>query len=97
MMYRVYVADNYRWADEELAPVAESFSSYNAAVVKCKEIVDEWFADEIASNRPLSELAIHYQAFGPDPFVVPRAEGVPAFSSRQYAEQACNRIEKGVK
>ncbi len=74
------------------------FTSPEAAIAACKQIVDEFLEESCVlektrkGNGPSSEaLYEHYVAYGPDPFIVTDAPSLPKtpFSAWTYAREQC--------
>ena len=62
----------------------------DAAIAKCKAIVDEDLAQMREPGKTADLLDQAYTAFGDDPFVVaPRNSKMVTFSAWDYAEERC--------
>ena len=90
--FTVFVDDNYHYMDEsERCTESGEFDTFDQAVARCKEIVDEFL---MASYRPgitASELYQTYTGFGEDPFILPSDEKA-RFSAWDYAKQRCSEL-----
>lgn len=93
MSYRVFVAENNPQTDVETIILERHFDNYWSAVAKCKAIVSDWFSDEIASGRLITDIETRYQQLGPMPYVVPRVEGVSEFSPKLFARSVYERLQ----
>ncbi len=79
--------------DESERYTFATFTSFEAAIDACRQIVDE-FLDESLKEGPLSAEAMYkgYVACGPDPFIQTddtSVTGVP-FSAWAYARELCS-------
>ena len=99
MGYVVMIDDNFHYMDEDERIRDSEHASAEAAVARCKAIVDEWLAHAV-SNAPepmtAGQLLETYHHFGEDPFVIapPGAERV-AFSAWDYAHERARKICAG--
>lgn len=90
--YTVFVDDNFHYMDESERFTFGKFTSYDAAIAACKQIVDKFLEASCKGIQPSSDaLYEHYVAYGPDPFIVsnaPSTSQVP-FSAWTYAREQC--------
>jgi hypothetical protein len=70
--------------------VDSTHETYEAAVARCRELVDESLERLAAKARTAEELLRTYLAVGPEPFTDPA--GDPPFVARRYAEERCRRM-----
>lgn len=91
MSFTVFVDDNFHYQDESERYKVGEYETFEAAVVVCKEIVDEYLAVTYKKGVSAAELYENYVAFGEDPFVVPRPEGAE-YSSWEYAKKRCSEM-----
>lgn len=90
--WTVYVDDNFHYMDEDERYVLGAFDSYEAALVACRKIVDEFLCDNPASTA--DELYESFIQFGEDPWIMGPATAteMPRFSARDYALQRCHEL-----
>jgi hypothetical protein len=76
--YRVLVDDNYDYMSPDARWTAGEFDSADAAIAKCKSMVDEDLTNSHEPGVSAASLYTAYTMFGDDPFVVasPGAEDV---------------------
>ena len=91
MGYKVFVDDNFHYMDPDERYHLGEFESLDAAVAKCKEIVDEFLSANYEPDMTADRLYTLYQHFGEDPFIVGDESGVP-FSAWEYAKLRCGEI-----
>jgi hypothetical protein len=92
--YKIVVADNFHYMDEDEYADGGVFDSYAAAVEACREIVDRSLAACHEPGMSPDELYNAYVASGDDPFIValddaPRGE---RYSAWNYAKERCPAI-----
>ena len=90
--YKIYVDDNYHYMDESERHVADSYSSLEEAVERCKELtiksLEEFYEDGITPEN----LSAQWAMFGEDPFVFGGDGSVP-FSARKFiTTELCRTI-----
>jgi hypothetical protein len=89
--YKVFVDDNFNFMDENERYADGVYNTYEAAVAKCKRIVDEFLEDAYEPGMTADQLYYGtYTMFGEDPFIVGSKQG--AYSSWEYAEQRCKEL-----
>jgi len=94
--YVVMIDDNFHFMDESERTRDSEHATADAAVARCKAIVDEWLG-LAARNAPepmtAAQLLETFHYFGEDPFVLapPGAERV-AFSAWEYARESAKEI-----
>jgi hypothetical protein len=88
--YKLFVDDNYHYMEEEERYCAGSFTSYDEALAKAKEIVDEFLEQGYEPGMTSKELYGGYVGFGEDPFIIP--PGDPPFSAWNYARERCKEF-----
>ncbi len=86
--YKVIVADNFHYADEDEHSELGTFSTADEALDVCRRLVDETLLAEYKDGETADQLFERYTSFGDDPFIVavagsPRVE----FSAWTYARQ----------
>ena len=94
--YLVMVDDNFHFMDEDARWRDSAHASADAAVARCKAIVDDWLAHAV-ENAPepmtAAELLDTFHHFGEDPFVIaPHGEQRVAFSAWDYARERARAI-----
>ena len=92
--YKIVVADNFHYMDEDEYWNGGTFDSYDEAVAACRELVDGSLASCHAPGMSTGELYDAYVASGDDPFIVglddaPMGE---RFSAWDYAKERCAAI-----
>lgn len=88
--YTVFVDDNFHHADESERIKVGEFQTCEAAIAKCKQIVDEFFSDAKSSSS-WEKLYEAYCTYGDDPFIV-CGDNSCSFSARDYAKRRCQEI-----
>ena len=91
MAFKVFVDDNYHYQDESERYQQGEYKSYEAAVIACKAIVDQFLESAYKPGMTAAELYKGYVSFGEDPFVVPNPDGI-IFSAWDYAKERCSEI-----
>jgi hypothetical protein len=94
--YVVMVDDNFHYMDEDERTRDSEHPTAEAAVARCRAIVDQWLAHAVR-NAPepmtAAELLESYHHFGEDPFVVaPAGAQRVAFSAWEYAAARVKEI-----
>ena len=94
--YLVMIDDNFHYHDPDMRTRDSEHSSAEAAIARCKAIVDAWLAHAVR-NAPepmtAAELLDAYQGFGDDPFVVaPAGAERVEFSAWDYARARAKEI-----
>lgn len=89
--FRVIVADNSRYMDQSAWRELPPLTTADAALSKCREIVDQCLLDAYEPGMSAASLFESYKQFGDDPFIVANDEGVE-FSAWTYAEGRCREI-----
>ncbi|MGH7563267.1 MAG: hypothetical protein ACREK5_02455 [Gemmatimonadota bacterium] len=92
-MYEVVVADNYHYQDEEYECPAGRFRTWEEAMKRCMEIVDESLRHLHEPGISAEQLWNQYVMFGEDPFIVPA--GDERFSAWEYARDQCAELCEG--
>jgi hypothetical protein len=67
--YKIYVDDNYHYMDESERYVADSYSSLEEAVERCKELTIKSLEDLYEDGITPENLSAQWAMFGEDPFV----------------------------
>src|SRR3989338_6236536 len=88
--YTLFVEENAHHGENSAYQVG-SFSSYQEALNRAKQIVDDFLNTETPSNLKAEELFKKYTLFGEDPFIIPNDEN---FSAWDYARQRCQVLCK---
>lgn len=87
-MYRVIVDDNFSYMRTDERWTAGDFDIFEAAVAKCRRIVESSLDDLYKPGMTAETLYRLYTSFGDDPFVVvPPGEARSTFSAWDYAKQ----------
>ncbi len=92
--YKVIVADNAHYMDEDENAEHGTFATYEAAAAACRALVDRSLAWHHKPGMNADELYDTYTSFGDGPFIValggaPMAE---RFSAWTYAKERCRVI-----
>ena len=92
--YRVLVDDNFNYMDSDARWTAGEFDTADAAIAKCRQMVDANLASMHEPGMAADELFASYTGFGDDPFVIAPQGASPefCFSSWDYAKQRCVEI-----
>ena len=91
--YRVIVADNYHYMDEDAYTDGGTFPTMAEAEAAARRIVDEWIEDALNRGTAPEKMLEGYRGFGEDPFVVPLGdERRSNFSAWGYAAKRCEEI-----
>ena len=88
--YIVKVDDNFHYMDESERYTAGEFNSYDKAVAKCKQIVDEYLESALEPDMTAEQLYGSYTMFGEDPFII--GDTNEKFSSWEYAKERCGEM-----
>lgn len=91
--YKVIVADNFHYADEDEHFELGTFATADQALDACRRLVDEALLAEYKDGATAEELFERYTSFGDDPFIVAVA-GAPKveFSAWTYARQRAQEL-----
>ena len=94
MSFRVIVAENSHFMDEDEQWSAGSFGTFEEAVTKAKQIVDTSIDEAFKAGGTESEIYEHYARWGRDPFIVAVDEPQEGatFSARDYAKERCSAM-----
>jgi len=95
MPFRIFVDDNFNYMDESSRYCLGKFESFDAAVTRCKSIVDEFLVKHNTDQIDAESLLKLYTMFGEDPFVIPTPESETRFSAWDYAKQRCEELCEG--
>jgi hypothetical protein len=92
MPYVVMVDDNAHYMDESRRYRLGAFKSPEAALERCRRIVDGFLFLSHVPGYTADELLGEYTMFGEDPFVL--CQGVPLvrFNAWDYAKARCREI-----
>jgi hypothetical protein len=88
--YQVFVDENFHYMDEDERYCLGEFESLDAAVAKCREIVDAFLAANYKAGMTADQLYQQYTGFGEDPFI--RGGDEAGFSAWDYAKARCEEI-----
>jgi hypothetical protein len=92
--YKIIVADNFHYMEEDEQYEAGRYESYDVAVAACREMVDRWLARQHEPGMTAEELYDGYISFGEDPFIV-ALDDAPIgerFSAWNYAKERSREI-----
>jgi len=91
-MFKVRVADNFRYMDEDEVYTHGEFATWAEALAASQRIVERSLLEFLKPGMSAAELFSQYAMFGDDPFIVPTAEGEKLFSARDHARQRCEAL-----
>jgi len=88
----VMVDDNFAFMDPYARYKDGVYDTYDEAVAKCKQIVDEYLESDLKPEDTAETLYTSYTMFGEDPFIIgnPRYK----YSSWDYAKERCFALVK---
>ena len=90
--YKVFVDDNYHYMDESERYVADSYSSLEDAVERCKELTIKSLEDLYEDGITPENLSAQWAMFGEDLYIVGAGGSVP-FSARKFiTTELCKEI-----
>jgi hypothetical protein len=89
--YRVLIDDNYDYMDESARYGGGSFDTFEEAVTRCKELVDDSLEECYEEGMSGGELDGRYKMFGDDPFIM-SDDPVGKYSSWDYAKVRSEEI-----
>ena len=86
MPYKIIVADNFHYQDQDEEHVAGIFEDGDSALAEAHRIVDASLTNALRPGMTAEALYEAYTMFGEDPYVVP-INGAPdvSFSAWDYA------------
>ncbi len=90
--FTIFIDDNFHYMDESERTFGGVFDSYDAALLRAKEIVERSLQE---LNRPGMNAEIlyqHYVMFGEDPWIQETPDGRLGFSAWNYAKDRCAEI-----
>lgn len=90
--YIVMVDDNFHFMDESERYSSGAYTTYEEAVEKCKQIVNEFLEDAISPKDSADSLYTTWLMYGENPFVDGGTENY--FSSSQYAKKRCEVLTR---
>ena len=91
--YMVSVDDNFHFMDESESYSLDGFDSYEEAVAKCKEIIDDFLEDAVEPNDTAEGLYSTFVMYGETPHIY--GENLGQFSATGYARQRCAELTAG--
>ena len=90
--YRIFVDDNYHYMDETARHAFGSTDDLEAAIARCKGVVERSLEECYKPGISAGELYGCYQMFGEDPFIVSDKPGKVEFSAWDYAKARSQEI-----
>ena len=92
--YKIVVADNFHYMEEDEQYVGGRYESYDAAVAACRQLVDRSLAGLHEPGMTADALYNAYTSFGDDPFIVALDDASVGerFSAWGYAKERCRAI-----
>ena len=90
--YIVLIDDNFHFMDESERYSSGTYTTYEEAVEKCKQIVDEFLEDAISPEDSVDSLYTCWLMYGENPFII--GENVGDFSSTEFAKLRCEKLTK---
>ena len=94
-MFKVLVADNFHYMDEDELHEHGTFATWAEAVAAARAIVDAELAEQAAPGLTADELFDWYTSFGDDPYIVAQGateRAAEQFSAWDYARQRCQQL-----
>lgn len=92
-MYRVLVDDNFNFMREDERWTAGEYPTLEAAIARCRYLVDLSLDDVHKPGMTAEELYEAYTRFGDDPFIqVPPGDPSSTFSAWDYAKRRTSEI-----
>jgi hypothetical protein len=91
MPCKVMIDDNFHYMDESERYTHGEFATLEAAIERCKTIVNECLLHGYTPGMSAAALYQYYTGFGEDPWVSGAVGGVP-FSAWTYAKGRCAEI-----
>lgn len=92
MTYRLFVDDNYHYADVSERYLQGEYRTVEEALQMAREIVDGWLHANYRLGMTADELYEGYTQYGEDPFIVPPVGEKVLFSAWAYAKQRSEEI-----
>lgn len=90
--YTVRVLDNYHFTDQSEEYNSGTFDTYDEAVLKCKEIVDDFLESAYQSGDTAEQLYGTYVMYGETPLIW--GENLGSFDANEYTRKRCSEIIK---
>lgn len=91
--YTVFVGDNYHHGDPDEQYAIPGFPSAEAALAKCRAIVETCLRECAEPGRGASAVLVCYQMFGDDPWIgSPKDMPSVKFSSWDCAAEAVHKF-----
>lgn len=88
--YTVRILDNFHFMDENAEYNSGSFDTYDEAVSKCKEIINEFLEDVVEPGDTAEGLYNTFVMYGETPHI--HGEKLGQFSATGYARQRCSEL-----
>lgn len=85
MKYTVHVDDNFNFMDEEERYSSGSYDTLEAAVARCKQLIEEELQSYLDQGYAPDKLFETWAMWGEDPFIRPSNDS--GFSARAYAKE----------
>jgi hypothetical protein len=92
MPYTVYVDDNARYMDEEARSRDSEWDDADAAVARCRGIVDTYLEAALEPGMSWRQLFDSYTTFGEDPWILAAPGEELASSAWDYARERCQAL-----
>lgn len=91
--WTVIVRDNYHYQDDDEASTITGFVTAEAALDKCRRLVEASVQDCAEPGRDAATIVGYYQMFGDAPSIIsPRGQPPVAFSAGDYARETAARL-----
>jgi len=91
MPYEVYVDDNFHYMEDDERSLDGTFSDCDAAVARCKQIVESSLQAQYQPGMTAEQLFESYKSFGDDPSIK-SIDGACTFSAWGFAERRSAEI-----
>lgn len=88
--YIVRILDNFHFMDQSEEYNSGTFDTYEEAVEKCKQIVDDFLESAYEPGQNANWLYLTYTSYGETPLVW--GENLGTFDANQYARKRCRQI-----
>lgn len=86
--YKVIIDENFHFMDENERYRSGGYQTFEDAVNKCKQILDEFLTDAKSVNDTPESLYMTWRMYGENPFVV-GGKTSEKFIASEYVENRC--------
>ena len=92
MPYRILIADNFHFMDEDAQYEEGEYAKAEEAIKHCMDIVDDYLVSAYQPGMTASELWESYTLFGEDPSILSVGKPKVCFSAWDYAKGRCDAL-----